>query len=795
MRANLVERVRLNEALREMWEVPLTLVSAPAGFGKTSAALAAVQGANAAVAWLSLDEQDDDPTLFWRYLVTSLREATGIGQELASALASPQPPPLPAVLGDLINALDDVSGEVLMCVDDYHLIHDASIHEGVRYLLEHAPTNLHLLLLTRADPPLPLHRLRARGQLLELRADDLRFTPHEATALLEQTVAHPLAKETVAGLLESTEGWVTGLQLAALALQGPSSHAPGSTGRQLTEQLSKSNAFVLEYLAEEVLAQQRAELQTFLLETSILDKLSASLCDTVTERQDSQTLLDELSTRGLFLTPVNLPDVTGLERQWFRYHRLFAKLLEGRLRSQTPERAPLLLQRAAAWHEAQGDHETALSYAFAAGDEARAARLLDELAYPLVMQGRARTVETWLQRLPDAWRARSVRASLAFAWALLLRGRYPDLAVHLHEFITYHPKLEPALQAELHALQATLADTQGDAAAATHHAREAMRLAPSEHRFTQAAAHMALAGAQREQGQVAAAIDSYEHALPLCRAARLPVPEGLARAHLGFLYTLRGQLRKAASVTRALAETAHHPAAAAAQLARCQVLLEWNHLSEVARALPEALALAHQGGHHATLVQAHLVTSRLCRAQGDFAGAHQALEEAATRVERGAPVWLRSVVLAERVKLFLAEGDTQAAEKQLEHTPVEPGGHLGGLLALARARLLLHTRTPEALNAALEHLQQVDNAASHHRLDGQRLEALVLQALTQAAQDELLNAQTTLRRALTLAEPEGYVRLFIEAGPECASLLARLGTPYAKQLLTVFPSEVQTKLA
>ena len=793
-----VARPRLDERVSAAWHTPLTLVCAAAGFGKSTAVAASLGSRAARVGWVSLDESDDEPQRFWSYLGAALQRVTGVGAELGTALAVPQPPPLTVLLTKLLNALEASQAHALLCLDDLHAISDPAIHEGLAFLVEHAPATLHVLIATRADPPLPLHRWRARGQLTEVRADDLRFTSEETAAFLAAELGRPATPAFAAALERAAEGWAVGLRLASLVLRGDAVASDSSAEQALAANLAGGRTFVLEYLAREVLERQPPATTAFLLDTSVLAAVCPSLVDAVRARDDGRERLREVAERGLFLSvagaPAGTPEDAAGDHGWFRYHRLFRSLLEGRLRAEQPERIPLLLQRAAAWFEAQGAAEIAIGYALAAQDFARAVRLLDARAHALVMQGRARAVERWFGQLPPPWRAGARRSALAFGWALLLRGRYRELADHLAAIEDAGAALDGSVAAELHALRSVLAGSRGEAQAALAEARRALALAPAADRFTRASAQMALAGAQRELGELGAATAAYERAIPLCRAARLPVPEGLARAHLGLLYTLQGQLRKAASVTRPVAAATGHPAAAAAALvSRCTVLLEQDELEEVARVLPEATALAERSAHPATLANAQLAWSRLHRARGDRAAGRSALEEAATHLERGAPAWIRALAAARIAEACLESGDVDAADDHLQAVAGGAAGHVAAVLTLARVRLLLRRAGRDDLATALQLVEPLSRRDAAGAGLGIRIEALLLRALLLAARGEAMAAQAALQRALELAAPEGFVRLFVEAGEPCALLLRRLTTPYAGRLLRAFPADVQAR--
>jgi LuxR family transcriptional regulator, maltose regulon positive regulatory protein len=358
-RRGLVPRPRLAGRLTEALAGELTVVCAPAGFGKTALLADWARRSGRPVAWLSLDAGDNDPVRFWRHVAAALggvRE--GVGQRLAPLLGPLAPRSFEAVVTTLVNELAAAPDELVLVLDDYHLIESPAVHESVMFLLGHLPAGLRLAVACRADPPLPLARLRARGQLAELRADQLRFTLEEAAALLREATGPDLPDDAVGALEARSEGWVAGLQLAALSLRGREDVAG------FVAAFSGSHRYVLDYLAEEVLDRQPEPVRTFLLETSVLDRLCGPLCDAVTGRADGQRLLEAVDRANLFLTP--LDDVRG----WYRYHHLFADLLRVRLAQEQPERPPVLHRAAAAWHEQHGLADDAIRHALAAGDAA-----------------------------------------------------------------------------------------------------------------------------------------------------------------------------------------------------------------------------------------------------------------------------------------------------------------------------------------------------------------------------------------------------------------------------------------
>src|SRR5215211_2562631 len=388
-RPGFVVRPRLVDRLAQAHGGELTLVCAPAGFGKTALLADWARRDPRPVAWLSLDDADNDPVRFWRYAAAALdKMRPGVAEWVAALLQGLQPTSFQAVVTTLVNELAGVAEEVVLVLDDYHLVQAPQVHQSLEFLLQHLPACLRLVVASRADPPLPLARLRARGQLAELREHDLRFTPAEAAELLRAAVGPELPEAAVAALTDRTEGWAAGLQLAALSLQGRGDVAA------FVEGFSGSHRYVLDYLTEEVLARQPEELVEFLLETSILERLSGPLCDAVTGRRDGQALLEQVERANLFLQP--LDEVRG----WWRCHQLFADLLRARLHQQRPERVPELHRAAAAWFEAHGLAEEAVRHALAAGEAAWVARLMERHFPGLLWVSEDTTLRRWLAELP-----------------------------------------------------------------------------------------------------------------------------------------------------------------------------------------------------------------------------------------------------------------------------------------------------------------------------------------------------------------------------------------------------------
>jgi LuxR family maltose regulon positive regulatory protein len=794
-RQTLVPRAHLLERLEQCLQYRFTLVSAPAGSGKTTLLSAWAQGLSQPVAWLALDEADNDPTRFGRYLVAALQQIDpAIGQD---TLGTP-PPQIEALIAALVNDFATRPADFVMVLDDFHLIDNPAIHEAIRTLVTHQPPQMHLVIATREDPQLPLARLRAMGQLLELRAQDLRFSPAEAAAFLKDVMGLALDERDVGELETRVEGWVAGLQLAALSLQ----HRQNPS--ELIAALSGSHHFILSYLTEEVLRQLSPELQAFLLQTSLLSRLSGPLCDAVTGRSDSAALLERLYASNAFVVPLDEA------HQWYRYHHLFADLLRSQLKRTQPQLVPVLYARASAWFEAQEDGASpAIEYALAAEDYARAVRLMETHVRQVLLQGYAQTVEGWLHRLPPEWRIAGPRANLAFAGSLMLRGQLGEIEPYLRN--AEASAASDAIRAEVRALRALLVSLRGDTAEGCRLAREAVALAPQDDLYLQGMAHFYLGTAYHYAGQVAQAIAAYQEALPLCRAADNTLASMLIVANLALLYHVRGQLHAAAEVCRRTIEAAGpagiSPALATVYCCESELLFEWGRPEAAREQLQKWLELSRRGGHVAALAYGDVVFSRIQQAQGDLPAAQAALDHARTLLGHGMPAWVAPQVVAQEVSLALARDDVSAARRALAQTGIgidDEIDHTREVIQIAYLRLLLYvgrgTSQVGALNQALGLAGRVLASAEADGRMGHVIEVLALRALLYQAHGDAGPARDDLRRALTLAEPEGYVHLFVSEGEPLRLLIDdfRLTIDeslpslkrYVDSLLAAFPREV-----
>src|SRR5579859_5249436 len=458
-------RPRLLEQLQSVVRLPLTVLAAPAGAGKTTLLCSAIQHYAWPVAWVSLDEHDSDPARFWSYVLSAIeRQQPGSGAAARQLVQLARPPAIETVLTTLLHHLERRTDPLVLVLDDYHVISSADIHTALRFLVEHLPAQLHLVIATRADPPLPLARQRARRQLLEIRADQLRFRGEETATFLQLVSGLQLSAEAIAALEQRTEGWIAGLQLAALSLQGHANPAAFITT------FTGSHRYIADYLIEEVLANQDAALRDFLLTTSILSRMQGTLCAAVSDQPDGQAMLERLEQANMFLQP--LDD----ERRWYRYHQLFRDVLAMCLRRDHPEQIPLLHQRASQWYEQQQLFPEAIHHALAGADFGRAGELIAQIAAPLSQHGEMHTLRLWMEQLPADVIASQPALQIMYCWQLFLSGQYQALEQQI-QIITQRYRIDAAvarseyapadpwarrMQGEIAALQASIAIIQGD---------------------------------------------------------------------------------------------------------------------------------------------------------------------------------------------------------------------------------------------------------------------------------------------------------------------------------------------
>jgi LuxR family transcriptional regulator, maltose regulon positive regulatory protein len=784
-RPGFVPRPRLAARLEEGLAHGLVLVCAPAGSGKTVLLADWARGAGRPVAWLSLDTSDSDPARFWRHVVFALDQ---VRPGLAGRLGPPPPRSPEGLVAALINELaaDPGPDEVLLVLDDYHLVDSGPVHESVATLLENPPSGLHVVVSSRADPPLPLARLRARGQLAELRAADLRFTGEEAAALLGETAGAGLTGPAVTALVARTEGWAAGLQLAGLSLRGQEDVAG------FVAAFSGSHRFVLDYLADEVLDGQPEPVRAFLLETSVLERLSGELCDAVTGRSGGQAMLADIERAGLFVVP--LDEVRG----WWRYHHLFADLLRARLEAEQPGRAVALHRAAAAWHEEHGLADDAVRHALAAGDLEWAARLVERHVEELLGRSEGVTLRRWLAALPaESVRGRP-RLCLAQAYGAAMAFQLKALEGLLEDAERayaargdepYERSLGPPqgdsvlanVPAGIAFLRALLARLRGQAARAADYNRQALACLGRDDWLLRSF----VAWNQAVADWLAGRLGPAEHGLAEVLAERQAPGESFAGFlpmrvcyDLGQVQLARGDLDAALATYRQPLEAAGETSQAAltgpAHVGLAQVLYERDELDAALDHATRGVILSRQLAFALPLAVGLAVVARIRQARGEAAGARAAMGEAGQAGLSPQVITLLNPVPAQRAQLLLAQGDINAAAQWATAAglsaadepdyPQEPA-------YLALARVLLADNDP---GAALALLHRLLGAAAGQGRTGSVIEIQALRALALAAGGDQPAAVAALTEALTLACPQGYVRVFADEGAPMRALLGQL---------------------
>lgn len=812
----------------------LTLISAPAGFGKTTLISEWMANSGRQVAWLSLDEGDSDLTRFLTYLVAALRTvAPDIGEGVLSLLQSAQPPPAEAIVTALLIEITAIPHDFVLVLDDYHLIDAKPVDQALAFLLEHLPPRMHLVITTREDPQLPLARLRARNQLTELRAANLRFSGSEAAEFLH-TMGLDLTTEDVAALEDRTEGWIAGLQLAALSMQGHKDVAG------FIQTFAGDHRYIVDYLIEEVLQRQSESVRSFLLQTSILDQLNGSLCDAVTGQQGGKARLEALEKGNFFVVP--LDD----KRYWYRYHHLFAEVLYAHLMAEQPGQVSTLHRRAGEWYEHNSSAADAVAqairHALAAEDFDRAADLV-ERAVPAMRPSRQEAALLgWLKALPDEVIHNRPVLSAGYAHVLLGIGKLEGVEDRLRDAerwlnssvdmadLRARPDAPPAgmvvvdedgfrrLPAEIAVARAGLALVLGDVAGAVKYAQRVLDLVPEDdhlgrgsgaallglaywasgdleaaHRtFAEGMAHLqkagfvsdtiggtlALADIRIAQGRLHEAMRTYEEALQLATEQTeqgAPVMRGAADMHVGMSALLR----------------------------------EHNDLDAAAQQLLKSKELGEHNGLPHNRYRWWVAKARIREARGDLDGALEALHEA-ERLYIGDFFPNVRPVLASRTRVWILQGRLGEALGWAREQGLSAEDDLSYLhefehITLARSSLARYKsekrdgaddKADRSMHEAMGLLERLLKAAEEGGRTGSAIEILVLQALAHQMRDDISAATASLEQALRLAEPEGYVRMFVDEGAPMAQLLleaAALGIMpgYAGKLMQAFQAMQQ----
>ena len=794
LRPRLIER--LNEGLRQNqgFGRKLTLISAPAGFGKTTLVSEWITSCERPAAWVSLDEGDNDPARFLAYLVAALQTlalpapgpraqvsgdegiAADIGAGVLGVLQAPQPPPIESILTALLNEITTVSDNFVLVLDDYHVIDAQPVDHALTFLLEHLPPQMHLVIATREDPQLPLARYRARGQLTELRAADLRFTPAEAAEFLNQVMGLNLSVEDSAALEARTEGWIAGLQLAALSMQGLQDTAG------FIQSFTGSHHFVLDYLLEEVLQKQPESIQNFLRRTSILDRLCGPLCDAVvldpSGSASGQETLEYLERANLFIIPLDN------ERRWYRYHDLFAELLRNRLTRAYSDQIAELHRRASDWYGRNDLPNEAVTHALAIQDWHRAAEIIERFSDQWPMRSESKTRLGWFEAFPAQVLLDRPGLGMVYAWALFMSNQLERAEQQLNQLMPL-VQTAPSLLGELYVIRVMIATRRYDMPAFIELARQALSRVPPEEASPRSRILLTLGVAYEEMsGDIIAAKSAFREAYELGKAfpsassvGNAPLPL-MALAYLADYEWLQGNLRDASRMYEqsiGLAEKWGGQSSIAlclVQQGRAGLLYEWNDLDGAARALQECIRVGELWRNPRLLVPAYGLSALVMQARGqaDDARAMIGRAEQITRDSYSSPPDLGSLALYQII-LWIAQKDFQAIAQWEQSHDSEWRSQIGRSrdtipIVLARARIARYFRQRDdsALGQARALIEPALEQAQASGLMFNVARLLILDALALYAQRETVSAITGLKRALALAEPENYVRSFLDMG-------------------------------
>ena len=771
-RVNLVSRPHLIDRLNAGLKKKLTLIAAPAGFGKTTLLSEWIPHSPRCVTWLSLDETDNDPTKFWAYFISALQQLRpDLGAGALSLLESNQAPPITSILTVLINDITEFPDVFSIVLEDYHVIDFQPIHESLTFMIDHMPVNMHLVITTRVDPALPLARLRARDNLTELRANDLRFNANEVGQFLTQVMELDLSDEDISALEVRTEGWIAGLQIAALSLQGR------EDVQGFIRAFSGGHRHILGYLAEEALNQRPEGTLNFLLQTSILDRLCGPLCDAVTAGSGSQAILESLEHANLFIMPL---DDEGV---WYRYHHLFAEVLHARLLRTQRDVVPELYRRAGSWHASQGMLDEAVHYMLSGADFEQASRLIEEVAGVMIRRGSSITVIKWLDAMPEEMiRARPLlclaRGWTYFMGAALSLDKAEEWARLALQAAMVSGSLDSGIAGEAAALQAMIAATRSEVLRSLELSRQALDYLPLDSPWRSAMA-FCLGTGHYLTGEITAAVPIFEEALELSLADGAYYIQFASASFIAEILVFQGRLNRALELYEQVLAWSDpnlpQKGGIMAYGGRAGISYERNMLDAALADIQSGFEQVEQVGGAWSAYLLYRVQARIEQAHDNWENALDALNRA-YRLGQTAKVGLvEAQAAALRASLQLARGDlesalTWAANSGLSYDDPEanhPGWRELEYLSLARV-LNAQAKYIEALSL----LERLLAAAEAELRLGSVINILVSESMVYLAQEGKTHALNCLERALMLAEPEGYMRVFLDEGDPMRVLLA-----------------------
>jgi LuxR family maltose regulon positive regulatory protein len=785
----------------------ISLISAPAGFGKTTLITEWLAEQQRPVAWVALDEDDSAPQQFFNYLTLAVSKIDGVGQSLTGLLQSPQSIPAKSLIMAFISDITSTSSPFLLILDDYHLVKSAEIDLALAFLLDHMPPQMHLILTSRRDPGFPLSRLRAQAQMTEIRANDLRFSAAEAAVFLQEVMGIELTADQILALESRTEGWIAGLQMAALSMQNRDDVA------EFIATFAGDDRYIVDYLVDEVLARQSEDNQSFLLQTSILGRLTGPLCDALTGHTDGRDMLDRLEQANLFVVALDN------RREWYRYHHLFADVLQHNLRRTELRRTELnqisdLHRRASEWYEAHGDVGEAFRHALAARDLERAADIIDAVCLSMITESRLSRLLGWMDQLSLELIADRPWLCVCGAWANLLTGRLGNVDNLLQLSDSFLSKSSAKTLADYDqilahgiSIRAYLARwREGDIARSITLSQEALQYVSQDNLWIRSTLSLNLGNGNLVIGELKAAAAFFDESQALAQQSEMYFVALAAASSLGEVQAGQGSLHQAAKTCRQAIQLGTEwgggqplPATGYAHITLGQVLYEWNELDEALIQITRGIELGEQTNGLSRVQRGTLTLFELKRSQGDLRGASEALDRVQELLSEFTRAQVSSQLSAHQAQLWLAQGNLTVASTWAKEHETLIGGKVSyermpECLALSRVLIALGREQPgeSYLFDASSLLAQLLEKAEASSWAGNTIMILALQAIAFHAQGEMDQAVLTLKRALSLGEPEGYTRTFVNEGAPMAFLLKQLeGHRYAAHLLTAFADPIE----
>jgi LuxR family maltose regulon positive regulatory protein len=804
IRPKLVSRPRLIEQLNKGVHRKFTLISAPAGFGKTTMVAEWIRQGDFLVSWLSLDDEDNDLTRFLTYFVSALNRTQGIetkiGEGALNILKSPQPPPASAILTTIINEITAIPEKIIFVFDDYHLIDNQLVNDAVAFLIENLPPQLHLVIATRQDPHLSLSRLRAQDQVTDLRAADLRFNSTETAAFLNQIMGLNLSPEDIAELETRTEGWIAGLQLAGISLHGSEDRGA------FIKSFSGGHQLVLDFLIEEVLGQQPKNIQNFLLQTAILDRMTGSLCDALTGQDNGHQTLEMLDRANLFIVPLDN------ERHWYRYHHLFAAFLRQRLQQSQVYQTLNLYQIASKWYEQNRFIEEAIEYALRSQNFKHAVYLIESVADAVWQLGEHTKLQRWLDGLPIELVFSNPYFCIFHAWGLLSIGQEQtaDRCLEVTEQVLgngttpiesdrFSRSERIKLQGRLAATRAFSAFYSGDIPGIIRFSLQALEYLPKEDLSWRCIATIALADAYDINDEMVLAYRTRLEAVEVSKATNNAYQIMIANLKLAITLGQFGQFQRVTEICQKQIQLANENGMAKTVVAGWilavwgEALAEINDLERATQQAKAGIELTRRGGDLAAFGWSHLCFIRVLFSNDDMMGAEEIIQKMRVVDQKSnLPPWVMSLVDTWQARIWLSQNKVDAASQWIAERELDVNGdptypHDMEYIIFARTLLALGQ-----LNEADTLLQRLFERAKKREYKSGVIEILMLQALVFQSKDETAQATTTLEQALALAKPGGFIRTFVNEGPPMARLLydalkREIAPEYVQRLLAAFP--------